>query len=182
MYLRQGIFLFGWWLFVDLPGEMPQPFQLRMNVSSPLRSPPPRLFQISPILIHQIHTILNRRTRMLLVPKQLPNLCPRKNLAYLVRQSDKVHLCVFKTIRSDDLSEDLRGARVNVSDDVHVKGDVDVVFWEAGSLFAWVNVKSSIAFETVEALFDAGCVDECQAIRRDLDDQRKRIKLHVRLE
>jgi len=78
------------------------------------------------------------------------------------------------------MSEDLRGARVDVSDDVHVKGDVDIVFREASSLFAWVNVKGSVTFEAVEAFFDAGCVNECQAIRRDLDYQRKRIELCVR--
>jgi len=119
---------------------------------------------------------------MLLVPKQLPNLCPCKNLTNLIRQTDEVHLGVLETIRSDDMSKDLCGTWVDVCDDVHVKGDVDVVFREAGSLFAWMNIKGSVTFEAVEAFFNAGCINECQAIRRDLDYQCKRIKLYVRTE
>ena len=38
-----------------------------------------------------------------------------------------------------------------------VEDDVDVVFWESGSAFGWMNGAGSVSFKTIETFFDSCC-------------------------
>ena len=38
-----------------------------------------------------------------------------------------------------------------------VEDDVDVVFWESGSAFRWMNGAGSVSFKTIETFFDSCC-------------------------